>query len=53
MITTKLCPSCHRRKHVSHFSAAPSRPDGLSGWCRSCMSLNTKRYRAKQKESKS
>jgi len=53
MITTKLCPHCHRIKHVSHFSAAPSRPDGVSGWCKPCMYENTKRYRAKQKEMKS
>jgi uncharacterized protein (DUF983 family) len=32
----KLCPKCGQEKLHSEFYKVPRRPDGLSGWCKSC-----------------
>ncbi len=36
MFPQKLCPKCGLEKLHSEFYKVPKRPDGLSGWCKSC-----------------
>lgn len=41
----KLCPKCGQKKLHSEFNKAPKRPDGLSGWCKSCHLEQVKAYK--------
>jgi hypothetical protein len=41
----KLCPKCGQEKLHSEFYKRPKRPDGLSGWCKSCHLEQVKAYK--------
>lgn len=41
----KICSHCRRELPLDQFSGDKSTSDGLNGQCRSCNSLNAKRYR--------
>jgi hypothetical protein len=45
MFDHKLCPKCGQKKLHSEFNKAPKRPDGLSGWCKSCHLEAVKAYK--------
>jgi hypothetical protein len=45
MFPHKLCPKCGQEKLHSQFYKRPKRPDGLSGWCKSCHLEQVKAYK--------
>jgi hypothetical protein len=49
-VEAKFCPRCGQTREVAEFSDAPSRPDGLAGWCKRCVAeSNRPRNRARMR----
>ena len=46
----KRCPKCEETKSIDNFSKCKSRKDGLKVYCKSCASLDKKKYYIKTKE---
>ena len=46
----KICSKCHKEKVVSEFYNDKKSSDGLTPWCKSCISEQGKKYRKKHQE---
>jgi len=49
MVNTRKCTRCKQRKKITAFNKKSSRKDGISGWCRTCENVSSRRYYAANK----
>ena len=49
----KMCTKCGQCLSILVFSKNPKRKDGLSSWCKSCVAVYKKVYRAHNKKKRS
>lgn len=48
-LKTKICTHCERRRSASAFRADNTKPSGLMSWCKDCLGVWSKKYRARLK----